>query len=133
MERIQVTPASSSLVRTTYTVLLYFKVLSILLLEGQQNLGEGYSYHSPNTHITPISPPRESVLVANALQQILSFFKKNYSSVIWVSLMISLTQNQIEKGILENVLAGLCYVIMKKTLKWVGRLKGVINKINFFC
>ena len=71
MEGIQVTPASSSLVRTTYTVLLYFKVLSILLLEGQQNLGEGYSYHSSNTHITPIP---ESVLVANALQQILSFF-----------------------------------------------------------
>lgn len=80
---------------------------------------------------TPISPPRESVLVANALHQILSFFFY-HSSIIWVSFMISLIQNQMEKGILENVLPGLSYMIMKIP-KGVGRLKGVINKINFFC
>ena len=45
--------------------------------------------------------------------------------------MISLIQNQLEKGILENVLPGLSYMIMKIP-KGVGRLKGVINKINFF-
>lgn len=97
-------------------------------------LGEGCSYHSLNTQITPISRPRESVLVANALHQILSlFFFFNHSSIIWVSFMISLIQNQIEKGIFENVLQKLSYVIMKKIPKWVGRLKGVINKINSFC
>lgn len=86
------------------------------------------------TLTSPPFPHQENLyLLLMLFNKYCLFFFFNYSSAIWVSLMISLTQNQIEKGILENVLAGLCYVIMKKTLKWVGRLKGVINKINFFC
>lgn len=106
-----------------------FKVLSILLLEGQQNLVS--DLNTAQTLITPFHHQENLYLLLMLFNKYYLFF----FLTIKCHLGISHDQSNSEpdrEGNFGKCTYGLCYVIMKKTLKWVGRLKGVINKINFF-
>lgn len=86
-------------------------------------LGGQHSYHNSSGLISshsdppPHLPPTESVLIVSALHPILPIFL--HPNITQVALMMRLTQNHTEKGLLENILLDLPYVI-KKTLQEVG-------------